>query len=249
MEVTICGMPVVLPERAGRGGISFTAPALRGHDCPQRRYHGSGWRHVRREHRPLCDASRCLSFRRRRDRGAAVPRSRKGHLMPASPGLAITIHDCGRRSVLRLRGELDVCTRDQLRFAISSALEHPRCLFVVDLSALSFMDCSGLSVLVWAHQRLAAQGCQLLITGAQPIVARLIQLTGLDTELHLSTPEPVAQRPGTGRRAPFGYIRRHLERNRSAQQELKRAAPVTGGPGIRRARCRAGRTAGTARRR
>lgn len=143
--------------------------------------------------------------------------------MPASPGLAITIHYCGRRTVLRLRGELDVCTRNQLRLAIDSALEHPGSLLVVDLSALRFMDCSGLSVLVWAHQQLAEQECQLRITGAQPIVARLIELTGLDAELNLSMPDPVAQRPGAGRRAPFGNIRRHLERNRSAQRELMRA--------------------------
>ena len=106
--------------------------------------------------------------------------------MPISAYLAVTTCHRRRRSVLRLQGELDVCTKDQLRRAISSALRHSPQLLVVDLSALGFMDCSGLSVLVWAHQRLGDQECQLLITGAQPIVQRLIRLTGLDTHLQLS---------------------------------------------------------------
>lgn len=122
-------------------------------------------------------------------RGAAAG-ARKGQLMLASPYLAITAHHCGRGSVLRLQGELDASTEDQLRVVIGSALDQSPELLVVDLSALAFMDCSGLSVLVWAHQRLAGQQGELLITGAQPVVQRLIRLTGLDTYLHFSTRSP-----------------------------------------------------------
>ena len=122
-------------------------------------------------------------------RGAAVAASRKGHLMPVSPCLTITIHHCGRRWEVRLAGELDASTEDRLRSAIGGALDHSPELLVVDLSALGFIDCSGLSVLVWAHQRLADQGRQLLIASAQPVVQRLIRLTGLDTYLQFSTPE------------------------------------------------------------
>ena len=122
------------------------------------------------------------------DAAIRVAASRKGHLMPASPSLVIAINHCGRRSVVRLEGELDASTEDRLRSAIGSALDHSPELLVVDLSALGFMDCSGLSVLVWAHQRLAEQERQLLITGAQPVVQRLIRVTGLDTYLQFSTP-------------------------------------------------------------
>jgi anti-anti-sigma factor len=125
-------------------------------------------------------------------RVAAVAVSRKGHLMPASPYLATTIRHCGRRSVVRLEGELDASTEDRLRSAIGSALDHSPDLLVVDLSALGFMDCSGLSVLVWAHQRLAEQERQLLITGTQPVIPRLIRLTGLDTYLHFGTQSPTS---------------------------------------------------------
>jgi anti-sigma B factor antagonist len=107
---------------------------------------------------------------------------------PATQLTVITEHH-GQRSVLWLRGELDASNRDRLHSAISSALENHPPLLVVDLSGLGFTDCAGLSVLVWAHKRLAGCGHRLVITGAKPAVQRLLHITGLDTYLHLSTPE------------------------------------------------------------
>jgi len=177
LEVAICGMPVLRPEsRSAAAEISF--PALR---CVAMAACGG--------------ATTAQDARLPADAAIRVAAARKGHLMPAFAYLAITVQHGGRRSVVRLAGELDVSTEDRLRAAIGSALDHSPELLVVDLSALGFMDCSGLAVLVWAHQRLAEQARQLLITGAQPVVQRLIRLSGLDTYLRLSTPEPAGGRP------------------------------------------------------
>src|SRR5579863_1266441 len=100
--------------------------------------------------------------------------------------LAIVAEHDGQRSVLRLQGELDASNRDHLRSAISRALENHPPLLLVDLSGLGFMDCAGLSVLVWAHKRLAGCGQHLVITGTEPVVQRLLHLTGLDIYLCLS---------------------------------------------------------------
>src|SRR5690242_4355186 len=116
---------------------------------------------------------------------------------PATQLAVITEHHC-QRSVLRLRGELDASNRDRLYSAISNALEkHPPPL-VVDLSGLDFADCACLSVLVWAHKRMAGCGHRLVFTGAKPAVARLLHLTGLGTYLHLSNPEAVGGNPDVG---------------------------------------------------
>ena len=113
---------------------------------------------------------------------------------PAAHLTVVTDHH-GQRSVLRLQGELDASNRDHLQGAISSALEkHPR-LLVVDLSDLGFIDCAGVSVLVWAHKRLAGCGHRLVITGATPAVQRLLHLTGLGTYLYLSNPEAISRQP------------------------------------------------------
>ena len=119
----------------------------------------------------------------------AVSASMKAPKMTSYSHLTITTQHHGRRSVLLLQGELDLCTRERLRRAISSALKHLPQILVVDLSGLDFIDCSGLSVLVWAHKRLAEQDRQLLITGSKPIVRRVFYLADVETYLHLSTPE------------------------------------------------------------
>jgi anti-anti-sigma factor len=56
----------------------------------------------------------------------------------------------------------------------------------MDLSRVGFTDCAGLSVMVWAYRCLAEFGQALVITGAQPIVRRLLHVTGLDTYLPLA---------------------------------------------------------------
>lgn len=112
-----------------------------------------------------------------------------------SSHLAIITEHHGQRSVLRLQGELDVSSRDHLCHAISSALENHPPVLVMDLSGLSFTDCAGLSVLVWAHKRQAGCGHRLVITGAKPIIQRLLHLTGLDTYLQLSIPETMNDNP------------------------------------------------------
>ena len=104
--------------------------------------------------------------------------------------LAIITEHHGQRSVLRLQGELDAANEDHLRCAIRTVLEqHGPHVLVLDLSALGFTDCAGLSAIVWAHKHLAGRGHELVLTGIQPFVRRLLNITGLHRYLHLSTSE------------------------------------------------------------
>ena len=129
-----------------------------------------------------------------------------------SPFSTVTEH-YGQRSVLRLEGELDVCGTDHLRQAMVNAMNRAPKTLVADLSALGFTDCAGLAVLAWAHESLAGHGRELIITGCQPSVRRLLSLTGFDMYLHVSdepadtflVPDTAAGR-GT-QYAPFGIIR------------------------------------------
>ena len=103
------------------------------------------------------------------------------------PQLTIITEHHGRRSVLKLLGELDLCSADDLRRAVDAVLEqHDPQSLTMDLSALTFADCAGLSVLVWARNRLAERGHELVITGSQPMVRRLLAVTGLATYLGLT---------------------------------------------------------------
>jgi anti-anti-sigma factor len=106
--------------------------------------------------------------------------------MTISPYLAVTTEQHGRQLVLQLRGELDISTVDNLRQVLDGLLERAPQALVVDLAGLGFADCAGLSVLLAARTRLAAQGHQLTMMNAQPVVRRLLAVTGLDTTFRLS---------------------------------------------------------------
>jgi anti-anti-sigma factor len=108
-----------------------------------------------------------------------------------SSHLAIITEHHGQRSVLRVRGELDAANEDQLRCAIRTVLDqHAPHVLVLDLSALGFADCAGLSAIMWAHKHMAGRGHQLVVTGIQPLVRRLLNVTGLNQYLNLSTERP-----------------------------------------------------------
>lgn len=85
--------------------------------------------------------------------------------------------------VVYLSGELDLTSAGQLSAAIDAALaSHPDRL-VLDASGLSFMDSSGIVLLVSATQRVQ----EVQVRDPSPIVRRLIELTGLTKVLRITS--------------------------------------------------------------
>ena len=77
---------------------------------------------------------------------------------------------------LPIAGELDLATCGRADRAIAGIPDGNVCL---DLTECTFIDSSGLMVIVAAADRLANEGRQLTIKGAQGDVARIFELTGL----------------------------------------------------------------------
>jgi anti-sigma B factor antagonist len=83
-------------------------------------------------------------------------------------------------AVLNVRGEVDIETAPALRAALLPVLEHHRGPVVIDLSEVSFMDSTGVHVLVDTSRRLEPQDRRLAIAcreGGQ--VHRLLALVDL----------------------------------------------------------------------
>jgi anti-sigma B factor antagonist len=82
--------------------------------------------------------------------------------------------------VLHVRGEIDVATSPELRRELHQLLDRGGPI-VVDLHDLTFIDSSGLGVLVGTLQRVRERGRgeQLVLAGLQDPVRRVFDITGL----------------------------------------------------------------------
>jgi anti-anti-sigma factor len=78
---------------------------------------------------------------------------------------------------IAIHGELDLAVSGELEAALDRAVERSQDV-LVDLSACAFIDVSGLEVLLRGAQRLRAPGRELLLSGAQGQVERLLSVTG-----------------------------------------------------------------------
>jgi anti-anti-sigma factor len=90
------------------------------------------------------------------------------------------------RAALGASGELDLAAVRELRRMLITHERSGRVFIRLDLSAVTFMDCSCLAILASIHRRLLAVNGQLILTEVSEPVARLLVLTGLDAIL-LST--------------------------------------------------------------
>jgi len=94
-------------------------------------------------------------------------------------GLSIELHADGPVSVLQLVGELDISSAPALREQLLELLTSSGDV-VVDLSDVSFMDSSGISVLIVAHKRSIAQGRTITLRNPRGPVAKVLAVTGTD---------------------------------------------------------------------
>jgi anti-anti-sigma factor len=82
-------------------------------------------------------------------------------------------------AVVSADGEIDLANREQLAAQLSLPTDDPAVrLLVCDLSATTFLACSGLSVLLDAKARLAARGAKLRVVSADSAVLRMLDATG-----------------------------------------------------------------------
>ena len=92
--------------------------------------------------------------------------------VPESTGAAYT--------VIALTGEVDATNSEELYGVLESVvLQLPR-LLIVDLSELTFMDSTGLRMLLRSSRELDQQGGVLVLAAPQVSVARVLQLTRAD---------------------------------------------------------------------
>jgi anti-sigma B factor antagonist len=89
----------------------------------------------------------------------------------------------GRVAVVRLDGRLNMVAAPRLKGAIEDVVDRGGTHVVVDLSAVTFMDSSGLGALIAALKKARQSQGDLRIAGVNEQVGTVLQLTNLDRVL------------------------------------------------------------------
>ena len=123
--------------------------------------------------------------------------------------LSITRADRGDRAVVRVAGEIDVYTAPLLRDKLDEQLRNGSADLVVDLTEVSFLDSTGLGVLVGRLKRVRTIGGTLRLVVSDGRVLKVFSITGLDKvfEIHSDLERALA---ATGEQAEVTPVTRHL---------------------------------------
>jgi anti-sigma B factor antagonist len=100
--------------------------------------------------------------------------------------------------VVVLSGEADATTAGLLRELLTKVLDTGARLVTIDASGLSFLDSASMRVLVLAARALQGRHGTLVLARPQPVVVRLLEITGADRLLdvrELARPAPISPGP------------------------------------------------------
>lgn len=98
----------------------------------------------------------------------------------AMVAVRVNSEDVGDRSVVTVSGEIDVASADGLRERLNQLVSAGRTSLVVDLTAVDFMDSTGLGVLVGMLKKVRSAGGRLDLVIDGDRLLRLFRLTSLD---------------------------------------------------------------------
>ena len=98
-------------------------------------------------------------------------------------------------AVLDAHGEIDVATSPDLQEMLVELVGRGPELLIVNLTDVSFIDSTGLGVLVGAVRDVRAAGGELRLVVTQPHIIKLLELTGLDEVFTILSNTKDAVRP------------------------------------------------------
>ncbi|MFY9264725.1 MAG: STAS domain-containing protein [Solirubrobacterales bacterium] len=91
----------------------------------------------------------------------------------------------GDVTTVRVSGELDIATAEMLTETLEAIHVSTGRSLVIDLSAVSFMDSTGLRILIGANRRAGEDGYRLsIVTGDSP-AGRVLELSRMDEHMHV----------------------------------------------------------------
>ena len=95
--------------------------------------------------------------------------------------MAVEINVTGEVVTARLSGEIDHHSARAMREEIDNAVElNMPTLLVLDFKDVSFMDSSGIGLVMGRFRMLSKSGAELHITGASSPIHKMLKLAGIE---------------------------------------------------------------------
>lgn len=95
--------------------------------------------------------------------------------------MKIEVERRGETLIVRCQGELDLHTAIQFREEVEAYLQRYKtiCNLILNLDGVSFVDSSGLGVILGRYKEIRQRGGQMILVHLQPQVHRVFELSGL----------------------------------------------------------------------
>lgn len=98
---------------------------------------------------------------------------------------SVTVATDGQAARVVLKGELDLAGVDRFKQALEEAEAFPVPLLVLDLHDLTFIDSTGLEVMLRAARRAREARRRLVVARPSIYVRKLLQMTAIDQTLDI----------------------------------------------------------------
>lgn len=106
--------------------------------------------------------------------------------------LKVWVEDWDGVPAIRAEGEVDLATVHSLRSAASEVVRSSPGRVIFDLRKVSYIDSSGLGILVATRKRVGADQDAVTVVTDQPAVLQSLEITGLDRILNVLREAQVA---------------------------------------------------------
>ena len=95
--------------------------------------------------------------------------------------------------IMKIEGEIDHRYATQIRReADRKIVTYPEKVFIIDLSSVSFMDSSGIGVIIGRYKLVKSFGSEVLIVSQNKAVGKILDMSGIKKIIKIFTTLPDA---------------------------------------------------------
>jgi len=101
-------------------------------------------------------------------------------------GIDLRVERNGTAATVEVSGEIDLTSAPKLDDEVTGLIEDSVNALTIGLEGVSFMDSTGLRVLLKASKLMESSGGNLVISSPSDPVRRLLEVSGLDTHFRIN---------------------------------------------------------------